>query len=209
MPPLTRNEAVVVEEPVGVVGVYLQWHGPSVGKDPQATYAADVFSDLVNQPGSSFHRRLIDSGLFQSVAINYYTLNHVGPISILGQTTPDKLRPALAALDQEIARFGDPDYFSRDELEAVKMQRVVSSAFGRERASSLAQTIGFWWSVASLEYYMGYVDDMAKQTPADLERYADTYIVGKPRVTGILLSPEARRALKLTEQELIAPGGAR
>ncbi len=206
IPPLTKNDAVIVEEPVGAVLVLIQWHGPSVGKDPAATYAADVFSDLINLPGSGFHQRLIDSGLFQSLAINYYTLNQVGPISIVGQTTPQMLRRGLAALEAEIARFNDPSYFSRAELEAVKAQRIVSSAFGRERASSLAQTIGFWWSVASLEYYLGYVDNMAKQTTMDLKSYADRYIVGKPRITGVLLSPVDRRALGLTEAQLASIG---
>ena len=203
--PLEKDQAVIVEEPIGAVVVFMRWHGPSVGKDPNATYAADVFSDIVNQPGSGFHRRLIDSGLFQSAAINYYTLNHVGPITIIGQTTPQMLRRALAALDAEIARFSDPAYFATEEIESVKAQRIVSSAFGRERASSFAQTIGFWWSVASLEYYMGYVDNMASQTVTDLQSYADRYIVNKPRVTGILISPQDRRALGLTEAQLLAP----
>ena len=96
--------------------------------------------------------------------MNYYTLDQVGPITISGQTTPDKLKSALAALDAEIQRFTEPGYISKDELEAVKAQRAVSSAFGRERASGFSQTIGFWWSVADLEYYMGYVDNMAKQS---------------------------------------------
>ena len=201
--PLTKNEAVIVEEPIGAVLVIMQWHGPSVGKDPGATYAADVFSDLVNQPGSGFHQRLIDSGLFQSLGVNYYTLNHVGPISIIGQTTAQQLKPALAALEAEINRFSDPAYFTKAELEAVKTQRIVSSAFGRERASSFAQTIGFWWSVASLEYYMGYVDNMASQTASDLKSYVDRYIIGKPRVTGVLISPQDRRAIGLTEAQLL------
>jgi hypothetical protein len=47
---------------------------------------------------------------------------------------------------------------------------------------------------------------MAKQTPDDLRRYATRYIVGKPRVTGVLISPETRRAIRLTEAEL-ATGG--
>ncbi len=203
--PLTKNEAVIIEEPIGAVLVIMQWHGPSVGRDPGATYAADVFSDLVNQPGSGFHQRLIDSGLFQSLGVNYYTLNHVGPISIIGQTTPQMLKRALAALETEINRFSDANYFTRAELEAVKTQRIVSSAFGRERASSLAQTVGFWWSVASLEYYMGYVDNMAGQTAADLKSYVDRYIVGKPRVTGVLISPQDRRAIGLTESQLLGP----
>src|SRR6185503_11323258 len=179
MAPLAGNEAVIVEEPVSdVILVYMQWHGPSVGADPNATYAADVFSDIINNPGSRFHSRLIDGGLFQSVSINYYTLNNTGPITIAGETTRAKLRDALRALDEEIARFADTTYYTRDEMQAVKAQRAVTSAFGLERASDLAQTIGFWWSVANLEYFMGYVEDMARQTPADLSRYASTYIVG-------------------------------
>ena len=47
---------------------------------------------------------------------------------------------------------------------------------------------------------------MARQTPEDLRAYASKYIVGKPHVTGVVLSPETRRALKLTESELAAPG---
>jgi zinc protease len=84
----------------------------------------------------------------------------------------------------------------------VKAQRATETAFGIERASGLTHTIGFWWSVADLEYFMGYVDNMAKQTPAELRRYAERYIVGRPRVSGVLISPADRQALKLTERDL-------
>ncbi len=201
--PLKKNDAVIIEQPVGAVTVFLQWQGPSVGADPVSTYAADVFSDALNQPGSQFQKNLVDSGLFQSIGVNYYTLNQVGPITISGQTSPEKLKQALAALDGEIQKFVMPNYVSTEELEWVKAHRSVDSAFGRERASGFSQTIGFWWSVASLEYYMGYVDNMAKQTLGDLRTYAGKYIVNRPRVTGVLLPPEARQALKLTESDLI------
>src|SRR5207237_7915032 len=137
---------------------------------------------------------------------NYYTLDQVGPISISGQTSPDKLRRALAALYEEIDKTDDPAYFSADELKRVKAQRAVESAFGVERTSGLTHTVGFWWAVADLDYFMGYVDTMAQQTPEDLRSYARKYIVGQPRVTGVLLSPEVRRTLGLTEQELASPG---
>ena len=204
--PLVRNQGVLVEAPIGAVIVLMQWQGPSVGKDPQATYAADVFSDVLNQPNSEFQRRLVDTGLFQSVGVNYYTLNQVGPISISGQTTPDKLREALAALEKEVARFNAPGYFTAAELEPVKQQRIVGTAMGLERASSFSHTIGFWWSVANLEYYMGYVDNMARQTPADLRSYAARYIVGKPRVTGVMIDPSARASIGLREGELTQIG---
>jgi zinc protease len=120
-------------------------------------------------------------------------LNQVGPISVSGQTTPDKLRPAMAALERELARFTDPTYITPRELEAVKAQRATSSAFGIEKASEIAHTIGFWWSVASLNYFMGYTDQMAQQRITDLMRYTSTYIAGKPRVTSVLMSEKLAR----------------
>jgi zinc protease len=209
IPPIARSEAVIAPAPVSAVTVLIQWQGPSVGKDPASTYAADVFSDALNQATSGFQRRLVDSGLFESVGLNYYTLNQVGPITISGQTSPEKLRRALAALDEEIAKFDDPGYFTSAQLSEVKALRTVSSAFGVERTSGLTHTVGFWWSVANLDYFMGYNDNMAKQTPADLKRYAGRYIAGKPHITGILLSPEAQQTLKLSAGELVRAGGGK
>ena len=206
IPPIQKSEGIVVEAPVSAVTVLVQWQGPSVGADPKSTYAADVFSDVLNDPRSQFQQKLVDSGLWQGVTVNYYTLNHTGPISISGQTSPEQFREALAALYGEIAKFDTPGYFTSDELEAVKAHRTVTSAFDRERSSGFAHTLGFWWSVASLEYYMGYVDYMAQQTIADLRAYARRYIVGKPHIAGVLIAPEARQSLKLAPEDLMTVG---
>jgi zinc protease len=206
IPTLQKSEGVLVEAPVGAVTVQVQWQGPSVGQDPKSTYAADVFSDVLNDPGSKFQQRLVDNGLWQGVGVNYYTLNHTGPITISGQTSAPQLREALAALYGEIAKFDTPGYFTSDELEAVKAHRAVTSAFDRERASGFAHTLGFWWSVASLEYYMGYVDYMAQQSLDDLRAYARKYIVDKPHIAGVLIAPDARRSLNLVAGDLVTAG---
>jgi zinc protease len=204
IPPLQRDTAIVVEQPIGGAAVVmLQWHGPSARRDVAATYAADVFSDLMNQRGSRFQRRLVDSGLFQAVQVHYYTLNEVGPITVSGQTTPAKLKSAIVALESELARVLEPDYFTNEELESVKRQRVVGTLMGLERASGFAHQLGFWWSVTGMDYFLGYVDAMARQTPDELREYARKYIVGKPHVTGVLLSPEARRAASLSVDDLL------
>ena len=203
VPPLTQNIGVIVEQPVNSVLLTLQWHGPGAHTDVPATYAADVFSDVLNQPGSRFQRKLVDSGLWQSLGVHYYTLNQVGPITISGEVAPDKLREALAALDKELAEVVKPGYITADALDGVKRKRIVGTMESLERASGFAHQIGFWWAVTGLDYFFGYVDTMGKQTSEDLRRYATRYIVGRPRVTGVLLSPDTRRALKLTESELI------
>lgn len=203
IPPLPGDDAVITEQPVNAVTVWVTWQGPSVRKDPKATFAADVFSDVINQSLSTFQRRLTDTGLFQSVGFNYYTLDQVGPISIQGQTTAAKLKEALAALDKEINQLAAPGYITADQLEAAKAERAVSTAFGMDRSSDFAHTLGFWWAVADLEYYMGYIDNMAAQTLQDLQAYVRKYIIGKPRITGVLISPEDRKALGLTRADLL------
>ena len=206
VPPLAKNTGVVVEQPVNTVIAILQWDGPGAHADPAATYAADVFSDVLNQPGSRFQRTLVDSGLWQSLIVNYYTLNQIGPITISGEVAPEKLRTALSALDRELAAVVKPGYITKDAVDGVKRTRIIGTMESLERSSGFAHQLGFWWAVTGLDYFFGYVDTMGKQTPDDLRSYASKYIVGKPRVTGVLLSPEARRELKLTEAELAAPG---
>jgi len=76
-------------------------------------------------------------------------------------------------------------------------------AFGLERASGIAHTFGFWWAVASLDYFMGYSDNMAARKPGDLGAYARRYIVGKPHVVGISITSGDRQRIGLTEGELV------
>ena len=206
VPLLAHDTAIVVEEPINTVILELKWDGPSAVQDPTATYAADVFSDVLNQPGSRFQRRLVDSRLFEAVGVNYYTLNHVGPITIEAETTPDKLLAGLTALNDELSKLREPGYFTAADLEGVKQKRIVDTMLNLERASGFAHQLGFWWAVTGLDYFFGYVDTMARQTPADLVRYASKYIVGKPHVVGALLSPEARQSIRLTPSALLAPG---
>ncbi len=200
--PLTTDQGVIAAAPVSATTVFVQWQGPSVRRDRASTYAADVLSDALNTDGSRFQHRLVDSGLWQGIAVNYYTLDQKGPITISGQPAPGRAREALEALFDEVEHVADPGYFTADELQAVKAQRTMNSALGAEKTSSLTHTVGFWWAVADIEYFMGYGDTMARQTPEDLRRYAAAYIVGQPRVTGVLLPSGERSKFPFRESDL-------
>ena len=205
-PPLVRSQAVIVEKPVNSVTLLIQWNGPSVGQDPGATYAADVFSTVLRNPTSRWWKRLVDSGLAFQVDLNYYTLNHVGPISVFAQTTPDKLLALERAVFEEIRQFADSAYFTDAQLAAARNQIAVQGAYEREQSSGFAHTVGFWWAVADLDYYLGYRRNMQAVTRSALADYARRYIVTKPSVVGVLISPQARAALTLTPEALLPPG---
>jgi zinc protease len=189
------------------VFINLGWHGPSIGKDDAATYAADVFSYILSQPNSRFQRKIVDSGLAASVGIGYYTQRNVGPISVVMVTRPENAKKALTAVYSEMAAFATPDYFTDEELESAKTILESNDLLEREKPSEYAHTLGFWWSSTGMDYFRTYHAKLRAVTRADINRYIKTYIEGKNHVGIALMSPEGKRVANLTEQDLI--GGAK
>jgi len=190
MPPLERTTAVMVAKDVLDVTIVLALDGPSVGTDPGATYAADVLFEVFNDPSSSFQRRLVTFGPFESVSGAYYTLNHTGPIEFRGTTTPAHAKKALLALIVELQNLDLLDGVTDDDLAIARKHRQVAGALGRERTASLAPAFAFSWSVTGMDYYLTYHDRMATLTADSLRRFARAYVVNAPRVIGVLAPPD-------------------
>ena len=196
-PPIPGNETVVVEQPVNGVTILKEWQGPSVSKDTKATYAADVFSFILSQETSTFTKDLVESGLAYSASFGYNTLNHKGPIQLFVRTSSKNYEACAKAIDDEIAKMTSDNYFTDDQLENAKTILAIDEQYGREQAPSYASTVGYWWAVAGLDYYLGYVDNLKRVTRSDIKKYLTTYVIGKPSVTGILVSPADRKQLGL------------
>jgi zinc protease len=215
-PPLPKSEAVIIEKSADIseggdqghnVLISLGWHGPSIGKDDAATYAADVFSYILSQPNSRFQRKLVDSRLAASAALGYYTQRNVGPINLMMVTRPENAKKALTAVYGEIDAFTAPDYFTDEELESAKTILESNDLFEREKPSEYAHILGFWWSSTGIDYFRTYHAKLRAVTREDINRYVKTYIQGKNRVGIALTSPEGKRLANLAEQDLI--GGAK
>ena len=200
-PALKGTEAVIVQKPVQMVSVGLGFHGPSVGSDPRATYAADVFSFILGQENSKFHKALVDSGMTLGAHISYYTLNQTGPININFAVTPDKLEAAVEAVKAEVAKFADEDYFTDEQIKTAKTLLAVDHIYGQEKLSGYAHTVSFWWAVAGLDYYVNYIDALQQVTREDMKAYIRDYILGKDYVLGIILSDAAVEATGLTQEK--------
>lgn len=206
-PPLEKSAGYFVEQPIQNVVMNIGWHGPSIGTDDAATYAADVFSYILTQPDSKFQRAMVDSGLAVEAQINYYTQRNVGPISVLLVTTPEKAKAAAAEIYKQIAQFDKPDYFTDEELDSAKTILESRDLFDREKLSDYSHTLAFWWSSTGIEYFRGYHRNLRATTRSEINRYINTYIKGKPHVNITLLSADAKEESKLTESDLI--GGAK
>ena len=208
-PPLPKSESVVIEKTTEQqsdngenVILEIGWQGPSIGKDDDATYAADVFSYIIGQPDSRFQRDLVDMGLASSVDFGYYTQRNIGPIQLFMVTTPDKAKAAMKAAYAEIAAFTDPKYFSDEELESAKTTLESRDLFEREKLSEYAHTLGFWWSSTGIDYFHSYHKNLRATSRAQINKYLQTYVLGKPHVALAMISPSSRSEANLTEQDL-------
>lgn len=206
-PPLAKSASVIVEQPVNGAALYIAWQGPSVTADPAATWAADVLSTVLGNPASKFQKRLVDSGLTFGVGLSYYTQAHIGPITVFAQTGADKALAARTAILEEIVKMGDENYITPAELKAAQTQLGIQALYQREQSSEYAHTVGFWWTVTGLDYYRNYVPNMQKVTRADIAAYVRKYIIGKPHVTALLISPQERAKLGITPAQLMDNGG--
>ncbi|HEY0657412.1 MAG TPA: pitrilysin family protein [Pyrinomonadaceae bacterium] len=202
-PPLPKSEGVIVTQEVENALVQIGWHGPSIGKDDASTYAADVFSYIVQQPDSRFQRAMIDSGLAVASNVHYYTQRNVGPIRVTLVTTPDKAKAALDALYKEIAQFNNPNYYTDEELANAKTLLEAEDLYRREKLSEYTHSLGFWWSSTGMDYYRGYYKNLRAVSRDDIKKYVSGYIQGKPHVGVALISARAQQTAKLTEQDLI------
>ena len=132
------------------------------------------------------------------------TQRNVGPITISVQAKLDKFKDALKALNEEIAKFDSPDYFTDEELEYAKTLLDVNEIYDREKPSQYAHTVSFWWASSGLDYYTTYVENLRKVTREDIRQYVRKYMKNKPRIVSALLSEEDQKRITLTEKDLLA-----
>ncbi|MGH9853952.1 MAG: insulinase family protein, partial [Blastocatellia bacterium] len=137
-------------------------------------------------------------------ALGYLTQRYVGPIAFTAQTTPEKLKEALKAINAELAKFDANDYFTDEELEYAKTLLDVNEIYDREKPSQYAHTVSFWWASSGLDYYASYVENLNKVTREDIKQYVRKYIKHKPRVSSVLISEADQKRIGLTEKDLLA-----
>lgn len=201
-PPLEEKKFLVKEADVEVPTIEFRWHGPSVDEDPEATYAADVLSFILSQSNSKFQKALVESKIALNADLSYYTQRHTGPISASAQVPAENIEKAIQTLLREIHKLDDPDYYSDQQLQNAKSILETRDIYNREKTSSFAHTVSFWWAVDSLDYYVNYVDNLKAVTRQDIADYVSEYILDDPYVLGAVLSPQANDDLGLTEERL-------
>lgn len=193
IPPLEGISREYVTGDVRDVTFLIRWHGPSALSQRDATYAADVFSGIVNLPISGTQKRLVDSGLFESVSMSYTTRRFVGQIELFARTTPEKAGAAAGALGRELRQLVAADYFSVEDIELARKRQRVFRAFATESAAAVNDFVADFWTSVDLNYYRTYFDQLESRGPTEVSDFVNTFLKGRNFAVTVLLSQETQQ----------------
>ena len=142
--PIEYSKQVVIESPSAQVPLFmLTYHGPDTRNDINATYAADVFSYILQQKNAKLYKELVETGLAFQVNVGYQTAKYVGPIQIIMVPSLRKIKEAYEVLWKNINEWDNDDYFSDEQLQTAKDLLSVQEEFGKEKPSNYIHTVTY------------------------------------------------------------------
>ncbi len=194
--PLDKSQYFVKESTIARTPfIEFEWQGPSYATDSASTVAADVFSTITGLNSSKFQQALIDKGLASYANLSYQTSKYVGPITVFVVPNPNKLKECYDEINNQLKQFSNPDYYTDEQLKDAKGILLRSDMRDKEKPSSLPGQVSYDWCSTSLNYYTNIIDDYQKITRADISKYVNTYITGKPFVAGMIISPDLNKKI--------------
>ena len=195
-----------VEGPGDTIFVEISYHAPAA-TNPDF-FPVTVLDSLLAGPSSlnmfggggisnktsRLYRALVEKEL--AVAVGAGLVSTIDPflytfsITVHPQHKPEE---ALAALDDEIKRIQEERVPEDEIARAIKQARALF-AYGTESITNQAFWLGHAEMFASYDWFLTYLDNLAKVTPADLQRVAQSYLRPRNRVVGIYLPAKSREA---------------
>lgn len=139
----------------------------------------------VSNKTSRLYRALVETEL--AVSVHGGAQATVDPflysitVTVHPQQTPEA---ALSVLDREIQRLQQEPVPESEIQRAIKQARALF-AYGSENITNQAFWLGYAEMFASYDWFLHYVQELEKVTPADIQRIAQTYLQLSRRVTGI------------------------
>jgi zinc protease len=127
-------------------------------------------------------------------AVSYGTTRYTGEITMFVVPNPTKLKECYDEVHNQIALWSKPDYYTDEQLADAKSILLRDDSRAKEKPSSLASQFSFQWCSTSINYDTDLISNYQKITRADIKKYVDTYITGKPMVSGIIIKPELNKS---------------
>ena len=200
--PAQRGERrVTVEGPGETVYVEAAYHAP-FATHPDF-FAMTVLDSLLSGPSSlnmfgggisnktsRLYRALVEKELAVGISggmpatIDPYLYQFVAVVH------PERTaEDVIQALDEQIKLVQETPPSPEEIARAIKQARALF-AYGSESITNQAFWLGFSEMFATYDWFLSYLENLAKVTPEDVQRVAQTYLQPRNRVLGIYLPTE-------------------
>jgi zinc protease len=198
-PPANGERRQVVEGPGQTTYLQLAYHSPAASAAD--FFALTVVDSLLTGPTSlnmfggggisnktsRLYRALVEreqtvsvyGGLQATVDPYLYDITMI----IHPKSTPEKV---LGILDGEVKRLQDEPVSHEEIARAVKQARALF-AYGSENITNQAFWLGHADMFATYDWFVNYVSELEKITPAEVQRAAQKYLSPDNRVVGTYL----------------------
>jgi len=197
-PPQQGERRVIVEGPDDTTFLMLAHHIPQTTHpdfipliilDSLLTGPSNlnIFGGGISNKTSRLYRALVENDLTVSVhggvGATIDPFLHIITCIVRPERTPQEV---LERIEEEIHRIQDTPP-TKEELERAIKQARALFAYGTESISNQAFWLGFSSMVASYEWYLNVLEQLAEVTPQQVQQVAQKYLRPQNRVTGFYI----------------------
>jgi zinc protease len=186
----------------GIAYVSLLFRGPDVTVTPDATYAADVWLKLLDDPNGKFKADIFakvpDLYKKEYIWAEYPTQRDGGAVGfstymLLSQKKGTFARAADVknAVTEEMGVIArDPAYFTTKDYEVLKRQLADQRILERETIDGFIGDLSFWWATAGTDYYNGYLDHLARVGRPDIVKFLSDFVLSRTSILSVRMNPQ-------------------
>ena len=191
-PEQTGARRVIVKRPAEQ-GSLLIAHKVSTARAPDQA-ALNVLDRILGDGKTSrLYRRLVDQGLALDFDAGTNMRHDLSLHQIYASVAPGKTHAAVeAAILEEIARLQSGGV-TEAEVERAQQQTVAYLAFRRDGTFGMTMELNEWIAVGDWTSYQRFPEEIAKVTPADVQRVARTYLNEDQSTTGWFVPVDAKK----------------
>lgn len=167
------------------------------------SYALDLLDNLLSKGVSSrLYQSLVEKQVAVSASSSNVQLRDPGLFVLSAKlatgVSHEKGEKALWQVIEELQKTPP----SVAELDKVKAQIKAQVSFNRHGTLELASDLGEYEAMADWRYMVTYLDQIAKVTPADVQRVAKTYFQSQNRTVGWFV-PQAANEVKVNHRDTV------
>lgn len=190
-PMLEKNKSVTITEDVSVSNLTIQFRGPDVGKNDEDTYSMDILTEMMRMKSSPLYKKLVETGLVNSYSAGYYTQQDGGTFSFYATLKAENIDKVREIFFDEVSKMTKKSYFKKEIIAQAKERTEMNFLHELESTEDFALNVGFFWCIADIDYFRGYLDSLKKVDAEKLASTVSRYISGKYYVTGIMTDEES------------------